>query len=98
MKSAPKIEDVAPGQYWRVRVTKKRTMLGKVLKVRSRTVTLEQVNSEGETKGKSDELHLIMCAEGDLVRQMQMDNYYGMIVEMGAAKIHSCNHNLPEVP
>lgn len=82
------------GQYWRVRVTKKRTMLGKVLKVRASTVTLERVNNEGEPLG-ADTLNLIMASiDGDLVRQMEMDNYYGMIVEIGTAKRHICNHNL----
>lgn len=95
MKLLPKIEDVKVGQYWRVRVSSKRTMLGKVLTVRN-SVTLERVNTDGEPIGGTDRLNLIVCGEADLVRQMQMDNFYGMIVEMGKAKIHSCNHNLPE--
>ena len=87
--------DPKVGDLYRVRTVKKGSKLGRVTRVAGEHIMLRQIDNDGqdfykETK-KTIEMFVIMAHRDDLIKRMEMDNFYGMVVPFGTAKIHAVN-------
>jgi hypothetical protein len=100
MRTKVNVEQLAVGQFWKVRVGRKRYQVGKITKLKQNphgfTISMIRVNEEdGDEFGAIDELHLLMVSPADLVKQLELDNFYGMLVPFGTKKKHRANGNVP---